>query len=206
MVVSNTRTRRRKDQLYACQTCFEVLTDENWSPSMQGATGYRPRYICKSCWTARQRRYEAKKDPEQTRKEKRESRQRREKSWTPKRREIERRRKYEIWVRKQYGLTLRDVDRMYDEQGGRCGICGTRQPRGRGGFHVDHCHSTNKVRGLLCAPCNMMLGLAEDSKEKLMKAMHYLETHKPVSFVRQMRRQRADHKPENRVQDGGKAY
>lgn len=40
---------------------------------------------------------------------------------------------------------------------------------------VDHCHKTNKIRGLLCSSCNFMIGLSKDSPIILRKAADYLE-------------------------------
>lgn len=102
------------------------------------------------------------------------SRAKRQAGWSEERKERERRRRYGNWLLRNYGLTIEDYDALYDAQGGKCKICGTSQPRGRGGFHVDHCHQTGIVRGLLCTTCNMMLGLAKDNKETLMKAIEYL--------------------------------
>jgi hypothetical protein len=39
---------------------------------------------------------------------------------------------------------------------------------------VDHCHKTNKIRGLLCQKCNFLIGLANDSPQVLSLAIHYL--------------------------------
>jgi hypothetical protein len=60
---------------------------------------------------------------------------------------------------KRFGLTLEDYNRMLEEQGGRCAICG-REPNGQQ-LSVDHDHETNEVRGLLCQPCNLALGHLE---------------------------------------------
>lgn len=39
---------------------------------------------------------------------------------------------------------------------------------------VDHCHRTNKVRGLLCTKCNLGLGYFADTEELLQQAVTYL--------------------------------
>jgi hypothetical protein len=56
---------------------------------------------------------------------------------------------------KQLGVTDADYDRMLNEQGGGCAICGN-PPKSRR-LHVDHDHKTGKVRGLLCFRCNRAL-------------------------------------------------
>lgn len=65
---------------------------------------------------------------------------------------------------------------LLEAQDNRCAICGTDEPGGRGdGFVVDHCHSTGRIRGLLCSACNTGLGLFKDNAETLAKAIKYLK-------------------------------
>ena len=66
---------------------------------------------------------------------------------------------------------------MLEAQNGRCKICGTDTPMGTGAFHVDHCHMTNKVRGLLCHKCNVGLGHFNDNISLLSTAILYLNEH-----------------------------
>lgn len=81
------------------------------------------------------------------------------------------------WVRRysyqrNYGITVEDYDRMLIEQGGVCGIC-QGPPSGPGAaggrFHVDH--SPERVRGLLCGPCNIGIGLLRHDAELMTKAI-----------------------------------
>ena len=58
------------------------------------------------------------------------------------------------YVRK-YGITIADYDRMLEEQGGVCKLCG--RPPAKRRLHVDHNHKTKRVRGLLCFRCNRWL-------------------------------------------------
>lgn len=73
------------------------------------------------------------------------------------------------------GVDQETFDKMLTVQGGRCAICGTKTPGGRGNFHVDHDHKTGKVRGLLCVCCNVCLGYAKDNPVLLRSAADYLE-------------------------------
>lgn len=191
-MVVRPRSRRCKSDLSSCQDCAAILSDANWTPSMQR---YK-RYICATCWTARQRKYEEKRkerNPDHllNRRAKVLARQA---AWSDDRKKKEQRRRYGAWLLRNYGISIEDYDKLYESQGGRCRICGTSRPRGRGGFHVDHCHESGAVRGLLCASCNLMLGLVKDSKETLMKAIEYLMASND------------NHKPEARAAAGGKAY
>lgn len=79
------------------------------------------------------------------------------------------------YILARYGITEDDYDRMVARQGSRCAICGTDDPATRGGnWHVDHCHSTNVVRGLLCTRCNIGLGQFMDDPARLIAALRYL--------------------------------
>ena len=86
--------------------------------------------------------------------------------------DIERRSKFKT----QYGITLDDYYAMLGRQGDGCGICKAPTPGGRTKFFaVDHCHTTGKVRGLLCTKCNRGLGLFNDNTDKLLNAVNYLK-------------------------------
>ena len=86
--------------------------------------------------------------------------------------DIERRSKFKT----QYGITLDDYHSMLERQDNGCGICKEKTPGGRTQFFaVDHCHTTGKVRGLLCTKCNRGLGLFNDNTGKLLSAINYLK-------------------------------
>lgn len=77
-------------------------------------------------------------------------------------------------VKKRYGLPLGTYAAMLAQQDGKCAICRSDQPGGKGRFHIDHCHSTKKIRGLLCHHCNIGLGNFRNSKDYLANAVNYL--------------------------------
>lgn len=58
-----------------------------------------------------------------------------------------------------YGITLEDYDKLFEQQRGVCMICS--QPQLNRRLCVDHCHTTGKIRGLLCGSCNLTLGILE---------------------------------------------
>jgi len=79
-------------------------------------------------------------------------------------------------LRRLYNISLGEYDVLLRKQGGRCKICGTSQPGGNGDhFAVDHCHRTQKVRGLLCNSCNNGLGRFKDNPLFLERAALYLQ-------------------------------
>lgn len=57
-----------------------------------------------------------------------------------------------------YGLSRSDWDEMLISQSGRCAACGEPFRNARGEPHVDHCHETGRVRGILCRGCNYAEG------------------------------------------------
>ena len=69
-----------------------------------------------------------------------------------------------IWERSVYGICKEDF--KYDV----CWICGSSHR-----LSIDHCHASEKVRGLLCGRCNSALGFFKDDVENLKKAIEYLE-------------------------------
>lgn len=74
----------------------------------------------------------------------------------------------------KFDLTEQEYDRMFTEQGGHCAICPD-GPLPTRRLAVDHCHKTNRVRGLLCARCNLGLGLFRDDESLLLSAIGYLQ-------------------------------
>lgn len=77
---------------------------------------------------------------------------------------------------RNYGLTRDGFNYMLRRQGGRCANlgCRTKSPGGHGQFHVDHCHKTKRIRGLLCHGCNVGLGAFHDDEKRIAGALSYL--------------------------------
>lgn len=73
----------------------------------------------------------------------------------------------------KYGLTIDDYDRMFAAQSGACNIC--RKPPKQGkSLHVDHCHDTGRIRGLLCFRCNFGLSFFFDDADTVARALTHL--------------------------------
>lgn len=77
------------------------------------------------------------------------------------------------WKGAGIGISLEEYTARLKDLNNQCQICGTNAQT----LHVDHCHDTGRVRGLLCGSCNRALGLFKDSPEVLEKAKQYLKTH-----------------------------
>jgi len=74
-----------------------------------------------------------------------------------------------------YGITLEAYDKMLEDQGGGCAICGQTPEENGQRLEVDHNHETGEVRGLLCRTCNMGVGAFKDSVERCLQAAEYLK-------------------------------
>lgn len=84
------------------------------------------------------------------------------------------------YLKRNYGIDLDIYTKMLDNQKSKCGICGSAGFLMNKNTHkvllvVDHDHKTGKVRKLLCHNCNRALGLFQDDKTILEKAVKYLK-------------------------------
>jgi hypothetical protein len=75
---------------------------------------------------------------------------------------------------RHYGITTGDYERLIQEQGGRCPICGFELADGSQ-IDIDHCHETGVVRGVIHGRCNRTLGHCRESIHVLKGAIAYLE-------------------------------
>lgn len=85
-------------------------------------------------------------------------------------------------LKKKYGITFEEYDKINKKQKGLCAICGlpekSRNRYGKKRLAVDHNHQTNKVRGLLCRNCNLGIGLLNVDNFGILnfqKVIEYLE-------------------------------
>jgi hypothetical protein len=72
-------------------------------------------------------------------------------------------------IKNKYGITEQEWLQLLDKQGGHCACCPATEE-----LCVDHCHTTGKVRGLLCQHCNRALGFFRDNPEYITNALNYL--------------------------------
>jgi hypothetical protein len=158
-----------------CRVCGEVKPLEDFYRAAGMADGYR--HDCKACnLAAKKRRYEANpqlaiervqrwrdEHPERFAAYQAEYRNR------PQRKRAMR----DLHYRATYGLSADDVDAMLEAQGGGCAICGVR-PERLASLHVDHCHGSGRIRGLLCLNCNQGIGKLGEDPERLRRAAEYL--------------------------------
>jgi hypothetical protein len=132
--------------LKKCATCGEVKAPENFYPCKGRKDSLQT--SCKDCGRKHSRRWQAdNRTPASTK---------------------------NSMLKSKYNLTLDDYHNLLDQQGGKCACCGTTDPRGKGTFHVDHCHETGHIRGLLCHSCNVGIGHLGDNLQGILQAAMYL--------------------------------
>jgi len=128
-----------------CCKCLEVkLIDEF---GKRNGTPDGKRYDCKECGKARKKRAQQNRSPE-----------------AKKRRSL----------KKNYGITIEDHNRLFIKQKGKCAICGKSHLTLERGLFIDHDHQNNIIRGLLYQQCNLGLGAFFDNPILLTKAAEYL--------------------------------
>ena len=118
--------------------------------------------ICLSCNTKKARKWAIENPERHYKKTKR---------WNQENPDSQRR----YYLKSLYGITLEEYNEMFIAQNGCCAICGIHQQDITKRLSVDHCHDTQRVRGLLCSNCNSAMGLFMDSIEVLRRAVSYLE-------------------------------
>lgn len=137
-----------------CTACGETkpLSEFYVKNKRPGAEGYnQPAAECKLC-SARRTRERRKADPQQVRQTGSHSK-----------------------LRSRYSVTPEAYAARLAAQGGGCAICGAPASADGRRLSVDHDHSTGRVRGLLCEPCNPALGCFKDDPDLLDAVALYLE-------------------------------
>lgn len=77
---------------------------------------------------------------------------------------------------RNFGITVIQYMVLGDLQGWLCKICDQELEMFSQDTQVDHCHTTERLRGILCGRCNRALGLMDDNPSRLKLAAKYLET------------------------------
>jgi hypothetical protein len=81
---------------------------------------------------------------------------------------------------RNYGITAEQKQQMIEQQNNSCAICQNKF-KDKKSAHVDHCHTTGKVRSILCSGCNTGLGLFKESQMYLKSALLYLKKYNSKS-------------------------
>lgn len=88
--------------------------------------------------------------------------------------------KYNWYLQKQYGISLKEYEEIFKLQDNSCAICKSKKVKNKQHkyLHLDHCHKTGKIRGILCSRCNVGLGHFNDDIKLLYEVIRYLEKNK----------------------------
>lgn len=81
-------------------------------------------------------------------------------------------------LKRFWNMSIEDYETLLAAQNGTCAICPKTESNPHKRLCIDHCHTTGKIRGLLCDNHNRAMGLFKDSIEDLQKAIDYLKKHK----------------------------
>jgi Recombination endonuclease VII len=81
----------------------------------------------------------------------------------------------EFYIKRTYGLTPARFTKIFTSQGNVCACCGSDNPGSKRGWQVDHDHNKNRVRAILCQPCNSTIGHAKESIYRLLACVSYLQ-------------------------------
>lgn len=77
-------------------------------------------------------------------------------------------------LKERYGISLKEYEKLLEKQKHKCLICEKHKSKFNIALAVDHCHKTNKIRGLLCFNCNTKVGHVETNPEIYLKINSYL--------------------------------
>ncbi len=166
-----------QEDLFKCYTCKIYKTREHFSKNKKKKNGLNGQ--CRDCKSISDKKY---------RKDNAEAISiRRRKSWQDNI-EInkERQRVYyennkekiqQSAKEKKYNLPWHVIEKMIEDQNYLCAICfkDFRKSEQKFPINIDHCHLSNKVRGILCSKCNLGIGHFEDSIDMLENAIRYLK-------------------------------
>jgi len=83
--------------------------------------------------------------------------------------------KYHTRLKRIYGISIDEYNTILSNQNNCCAICNRHQIEFKKRMHVDHCHKTGKVRGLLCSNCNQGIGHFYENINFLKNSIKYLE-------------------------------
>lgn len=77
-------------------------------------------------------------------------------------------------IEKLYQISAVEHENMFNRQGRKCAICDSMFSN-RWEMHIDHCHKTGRIRGLLCSCCNQAIGLLKENIKLFRKAAEYID-------------------------------
>lgn len=140
-------------QMKICASCHETKPSDAFPIDRARPDGRYP--YCRICHSTKEK--ERWRSTPEKRAKKAESTRR----WLEANRERQRYLARRSHLRRKYGLTPEEFEALLNEQDNRCALCQGEDPRSQTGWHLDHDHETGRIRGILCQPCNHLIGLIE---------------------------------------------
>lgn len=141
------------DTTLYCKACGINKSPQYFHKDSTSKRGHA--YYCKDCANAKSRAWTAKNGHKAT----------------------YRMKKHDAYYKHKYGMSLDERIELLNSQGCKCAICRSPLEASGGNTHTDHCHSTGKIRGILCTNCNRGLGHFQENTTNLMAAIEYLQAH-----------------------------
>lgn len=152
------RLEERRGDTKKCNGCGEIKPRTEFHKASDGVHGPILQTICKICHAARVREWYSRTGGQSDTNDRR------------------------LNLKQLYGITLDEYDAMLAAQGGVCAICKREERSKRDGkimrMPVDHCHTTGRVRGILCHACNRAIGLLGEDADVIRKVIKYLLEHR----------------------------
>jgi hypothetical protein len=147
-----------------CKPCERDLPPEAFAKNQ---------YACRDCQSARWKAYKEKHREYERERQRRYDRARsvEKASRQQASRQADPDKHRDMQLRSRYGISLAEQKALLIEQGGGCGICGTTQAPV---MHQDHCHVSGLHRGVLCQPCNHVVGFFREEPQRMHAAVAYL--------------------------------
>ena len=139
----------------ACSSCEAVKPLKDFHKDKSNVKGFGRTYYCKECANRKSRGHHKRRMDNK---------------------DVEyRRKKRSSYLASTYGVTLEEYEAMVIKQGCKCAICNVSIKKSGSKTHLDHCHTTGLIRGMLCDNCNRGLGYFYDKPDVLESAAGYLK-------------------------------
>lgn len=134
-----------------CKTCGISKKTTAFTRQKQRSGNYAFNFECKECACGRQaKRYQNRTEEQKLKKK-------------------------DTFIRRLYGIGLEEYQVLFDSQEGKCAACQISQEELPKALVIDHCHASNKVRGLLCSGCNLALGNVKENIAALLGLAAYIK-------------------------------
>jgi hypothetical protein len=82
-----------------------------------------------------------------------------------------------------YGISKEQFLELVENQGHKCASCQDDATGSEHTLHIDHCHDTQEIRGLLCSGCNTAAGWLDDDPVKAERLAKYLRSKGTGLFI-----------------------